>query len=192
MRRPLTFLALFLAFLFAPTAHADSFQYTIVWGFPHVASFDSSSFLGTYTFTVDTFIDGEAFVYGPGFSEPEYPYPYLYAADFTVPPASRVSQIMVSYFPDYTPYNNLGIPYLYGFDLYQKDGAVVATSLLPDPNNPNRYFGDYGDHTGSISSLEITRIPTSAPTPEPSTITLLGTGALGIGTLVRRRLTGRI
>jgi hypothetical protein len=144
MRR--LFAALVLSLALSAAAHADSFQYTIVWDLPHVANADTSEFIGTYTFTVGSFLDGNTFVYGPGFSGPQFSGSYLYAADFTVPANSDVSQIEISYFPDYSQY---------GFGLYQSNGgAAVTTSLLQDPNDPNMFFADYGD--GSFSSMQIT------------------------------------
>jgi PEP-CTERM motif len=187
MRRVLAALALSLFFALSVTAHADSFQYTIVWDIPSIASQNTSEFVGTYTFTVDSLLSGNTFVYGPGFTGPSFPgYTYVYAADYTVPAQSNVSAIMIGYFPDYSQYNSLGITSSYGFDLYQAgDGGVVSTSLLQEAANPNEFVADYGVY--GFASMEITQLSTS-PVPEPSTFTLLGFGALSLGTFAHRRL----
>jgi hypothetical protein len=189
MRRLFAALILSLSFALSAAAHADTFQYTLIWDFPHIATVDTSAYIGTYTFTVDSLLSGNTFVYGPGFSDPPFTgYPYIYAADFTVPANSKISQIMIGYFPDYTPYNSIGIKSLYGFDLYQASGgSVVSTSLIQDPNNPNKFFADYGDGSGSFASMQITELSTS-PVPEPSTITLFGVGALALGARIYRRV----
>lgn len=187
MRRLFAALVLSLSFALPATAHADSFQYTIVWDLSHVVTSDTSAYIGTYTFTVDSLLTGDTFVYGPGFSDPQFPgYPYIYAADFTVPSNSKVAQIEISYFPDYTPYNSIGIKSLFGFGLYQTaGGSAVTTSLLQDANDPNMFFADYGN--GSFSSMQITDLSTS-PVPEPSTITLFGFGVLVLGAGIYRRV----
>jgi hypothetical protein len=187
MRR--LFAALVLSLALSAAAHADSFQYTLVWDFPHVASADTSAYIGTYTFTVDSLLSGNTFVYGAIPPYPQFPgYPYVYAADFTVPANSKVSQIMIGYFPDYTPYNSIGIKSLYGFDLYQTiGGSAVSTSLIQNTNDPNKFFADYGDGSGNFASMQITELSTS-PVPEPSTITLFGVGALALGARIYRRV----
>jgi hypothetical protein len=189
MRRLFAVLILFFCSALPTVAHADSFEYTLVWDFPHVANADTSAFLGTYTFTVDSLLSGTTYVYGPGFSDPQYPgFPYVYASDFTVPTNSTVSQIEIQYFPDYTPYNTIGIKSLYGFSLDQANGAAgVSTSLIQDANDPTKFFADYGDGSGSFASMEITQLSTS-PVPEPSTITLFGFGALAFGARIYRRV----
>jgi PEP-CTERM motif len=160
---------------------------TIVWDLSHIATSDTSAYIGTYTFTVDSLLTGDTFVYGAVAPDPKYPqYPYIYAADFTVPTNSKVSQIDISYFPDYTPYNSIGIKSLFGFDLYQTaGGSVVSTTLLQDPNDPNMFFADYGN--GNFSSMQITEQSTS-PVPEPSTITLFGFGTLALVAGIYRRI----
>jgi hypothetical protein len=185
MRRLIAALVLSLAL--SAAAHADSFQYTIVWDLSHIVTSDTSAYIGTYTFTVDSLLTGNTFVYGAVSPDPLYSeYPYIYAADFTVPQNSEVSQIMISYFPDYTPYNSIGIKSLFGFGLYQTaGGSAVTTSLNQDPNDPNMFFADYGD--GSFASMQITELSTS-PVPEPSTITLFGFGALVLGAGIYRRV----
>jgi hypothetical protein len=187
MRRLFAVLVLSLSFALTAAAHADSFQYTIVWDFPHIATTDTSAYIGTYTFTVDSLLSGNTFVYGAVSPDPQFPgYPYIYAADFTVPSNSKVSQIMIGYFPDYSAYNSIGIKSLYGFDLYQTNGGgVVSTSLIQDANNPNKFFADYGDGSGSFASMQITQLSTS-PVPEPSTIALFGFGALALGARIYR------
>ena len=189
MRRTFAVFIVALYFFLPLAAHADSFQYTIIWDFPHVASADTSELEGTYTFTVDSFLSGDSFVYGPGFADPKFPgRPYTYAADFTAPAASNVSQIEIFYYPDYTPYNSIGIQSLYGFTLYQANGGAAAgTSLIQDPTDPNYFYADYGDGSGDFASMQITQVSTS-PVPEPSTITLLGVGVLAIGSRIYRRV----
>ncbi len=189
MRRLFAALILSLSFALSAVAHADSFQYTIIWDFPHVASVDTSAYIGTYTFTVDSLLSGNTFVYGDISPYPQFPgYPYIYAADFTVPINSKVSQIMIGYFPDYTSYNSIGIKSLYGFDLYQIiGGSAVSTSLIQDASDPNKFFADYGDGSGSFASMQITQLSTS-PVPEPSTVTLFGFGALALGARIYRRV----
>jgi hypothetical protein len=137
MRRLFAALVLSLSFALPAAAHADSFQYTIVWDLSHVVTSDTSAYIGTYTFTVDSLLTGNTFVYGAVSPDPQYPaYPYIYVADFTVPSNSKVAQIEISYFPDYSQY---------GFGLYQTaGGSAVTTSLLQDPNDPNMFFADYG------------------------------------------------
>jgi hypothetical protein len=179
MRR--IFAALVLSLALSAAAHADSFQYTIVWDIPHIVNADTSAFIGTYTFTVGSFLNGNTFVYGPGFSGPQFSGPYVYAADFTAPANSDVSQIEISYFPDYSQY---GLQYALG--LYQANGgAAVATSLLQDANDPNEFFANDGN--GNFASMQITDLSTS-PVPEPSTITLFGFGALVLGAGIYRRV----
>jgi hypothetical protein len=178
MRRLFAALVLSLSFALPAAAHADSFQYTIVWDLSHVVTSDTSAYIGTYTFTVDSLLTGNTFVYGAVSPDPQYPaYPYIYVADFTVPSNSKVAQIEISYFPDYSQY---------GFGLYQTaGGSAVTTSLLQDPNDPNMFFADYGN--GSFSSMQITELSTS-PVPEPSTITLFGFGVLVLGAGIYRRV----
>jgi hypothetical protein len=136
MRRILFALILVLSFAVPIAAHADSYQYTLVWNFPHVGDADTSAYIGTYSFTVDSLINGRAAVYGPGFDDTVYPfYPYIYAADFTVPPNSKVSSIVVGYF---LPDNTLGTGF--GFVLNQKNGGGVSTGVYQDPNDPNYFF----------------------------------------------------
>jgi PEP-CTERM motif len=180
MRRLFAALILSLSFVLPAAAHADSFQYTIVWDFPHVGTANTSAFLGTYTFTVDSLLSGTTFVYGPGFIDsPFHGLPYVYAADFTTPAASNVSQIAVTY-DSLTSY--------FGFALYQKaGGSAVSTSLLQDSTDPNKFFGDYGDGSGSFVSMQIADLSTS-PVPEPSTITLFGFGTLALGASIYRRV----
>ena len=180
MRR--LFAALILSLALSAAAHADTFQYTLIWDFPHIASVDTSAYVGTYTFTVDSLLTGNTFVYGDISPYPQFPgYPYIYAADFSVPTNSKVSQIMIGYFPDYTPYNPIGIKSLYGFNLYQTiGGSEVSTSLIQDAHDPNKFFADYGDGSGNFASMQITEV-SSSPVPEPSTITLFGFGALTLG-----------
>jgi hypothetical protein len=176
MRR--IFAALVLSLALSAAAHADSFQYTIVWDLSHIVTFDTSAYIGTYTFTVDSLLTGNTFVYGAVSPDPQFPgYPYIYAADFTVPSSSKVAQIEISYFPDDSQY---------GFGLYQTaGGSAVTTSLLQDANDPNMFFADYGN--GSFSSMQITDLSTS-PVPEPSTITLFGFGVLALVAGIYRRV----
>jgi PEP-CTERM motif len=135
MRR--LFAALVLSLALSAAAHADSFQYTLIWDFPHIAAVDTSAYVGTYTFTVNSLLTGNTFVYGNVSPYPQFPgYPYIYAADFTVPTNSNA-------------------------------------------NDPNKFFADYGDGSGSFASMQITELSTS-PVPEPSTITLFGFGALAL------------
>lgn len=188
MRRLFVVLMLSLCFALPVTAHADTIQYTLNWDFPHISSDNTSAFMGTYTFTVDSLLTGDTFVYGPGFTDTPFPgYTYVYAPDFTVPVGSNVSQIGIFYYPDYTPYNSIGIKSLYGFDLYQKaGGAAVSTGVIQDPTDPNYFYANYGDGSGDYVSMQITDLSTS-PIPEPSSITLLGVGTLAIGSRIYRR-----
>ena len=188
MRRIFAVLILSLCSALPAIAHADSFEYTLIWDFPHIANADTSAFLGTYTFTVDSLLTGTTFVYGPGFSDPQFPgFHYVYASDFSVPTNSNVSQIDIQYFPDYTPYNTIGIKSHYEFGLDQAKGAAgVSTSLNQDATDPNKFFADYGDGSGSFASMQITQLSTS-PVPEPSTITLFSFGALALGARIYRR-----
>jgi hypothetical protein len=191
MRRILFALALFLSFTLPTAARADSFHYTIVWDFPHIATADTSAFVGTYSFTVDSLLQGNTLVYGPSLPTNNFTvFPYVYAADYTIPAGSNVSEIQIAYFPDYTPYNSFGQKTLYGVGLYQTAGGRgVTTTLAQDPSDPNKFYGDYGDGSGDFVSMQITPVSTASPVPEPSTIALLGIGFVATGIFARRRRT---
>jgi hypothetical protein len=167
-----------LCFALPTIAHADSFEYTLV---DNYSGFSPSvaALMGTYTFTVPSVLTGETFVYGPGFADPPFPGDtYVYASDFTVPAGSPVDQIDISYLP---------LSNHYGFTMYPANGGVsLGTTLLQDPQNPNLFTANYGPE-GTLS-MEITDLGPSQ-VPEPSTLILLGTGALGLATQVRRRTT---
>jgi hypothetical protein len=183
MRRMLIALGLFLSFALPDAANADSFQYTIVWDFPHIGTADTSEFLGTYSFTVDSRLYGDTFVYGPNLPIHNFgngTIPYIFAPDFTVPAGSNVSEIEIFNFPDTIP-NPFGYA-PYGVALNQVGyGAAVAATLSQDPSDPNKFFvGDSGDGSGDFVSLQITQVSTS-PVPEPSTIALSCIGMLAVG-----------
>jgi PEP-CTERM motif len=174
LRRIFAVLILSLCFALPTIAHADSFEYTLVDNYTGFSSI--AALVGTYTFTLPSKLTGTTFVYGPGFTASPYPgYTYVYASDFTVPAGSAVDQIQIFYDPQSNDY---------GFGLY--GDAVLSTTLLQDPQNPNLFTADYGPQ-GSLS-MEITDLGPSQ-VPEPSTFIMLGTGVLGLATQVRRRTT---
>ncbi len=177
MRRIFAVLVLSLCFALPTTAHADSFQYTIVDNIPGVAS-SFVTYEGTYTFTVPTELTGTTFVYGPGFTDPPFTgFTYVYAPDFTVPANSPVDQIEVFYNPSGNQY---------GFNLYgEQGGGVIGTTLLQDPQNPNLFTANYGPYGNA--SMEITDLGPSQ-VPEPSTLILLGTGVLALAIGFRPRV----
>jgi hypothetical protein len=176
--------ALILSFCLALpiTAHADTFQYTIINNInlsDHI-NFPFLPYIGTYTFTVSSVLTGNSFVYGPSFTDSPFPgFPYIFASDFTVPSGSPVDQINITDIP---------LSQQYAFTLYgavAANGGAIGTSLLQDAHNPNLFTADYGPY-GS-ASMEITDI-SGSQVPEPSTITLIGLGAIGIATQLRRRI----
>ena len=177
MPRILSALVLFLALGLPPAAHADTFKYTIV---DNVYNFaptpDISPFRGTYTFTTSSLLIGDTFVYGPGFSDPHLPgVPYVYAADFSAPAASGVSLIELLFQP---LSNN------YAFTLFSVSSGATGTSLIPDKSDLTRFVADYG--TYGYETMQIEGIATS-PVPEPSTITMLALGAMGVAARLRTR-----
>jgi len=165
-----------LCFSLPLTAHANSFQYTIVNEIANYGSYDFSSFKGTYIFTVPSDLTGETFIYGPGFTDTPFPgYSYIYAADFTVPDGSPVSQIEIID----NPLSNQ-----YEFSLYGAHGsASIGTSLLE--NNPTTFVAEYGQY--GYATMQIKDLGDS-PTPEPSTLSMFGIGALAIASQIRRRV----
>ncbi|HMH12796.1 MAG TPA: PEP-CTERM sorting domain-containing protein [Edaphobacter sp.] len=165
-----------LCFSLPLTAHADSFQYTIVDELSLLGPINLSSFKGTYTFTVPSELTGETFIYGPGFTNPPFPgYSYIYASDFTVPDGSPVSQIEITYDP---------LSNYYGFSLYgAPNGPATSTSLLEA--TPTTFVADYEQY--GYATLEIKDLGDS-PTPEPSTLSMFGIGALAIASQIRRRV----
>jgi hypothetical protein len=175
MRRIFAVLILSLCSALPTIAHADSFEYTIVDSYT-VFNPQFAPYIGTYTFTVPYKLTGETFVYGPGFIDSPFPgYTYVYASDFTVPASSPVDQLEVTYMPQSNQY---------GFTLYGT--GAIGTNLFQDPQNPNLFAAS--DGPGGYATMEITDVGPSQ-VPEPSTLILLGTGALGLATRVRRRAT---
>jgi hypothetical protein len=180
MRRIFSALVLCLALALPAAAHADPFKYTIVNSIPDGNpndNYDFSTFNGTYTFTVPYEITVPTIVYGPLFSDPQnYPYPYIYVADFTTPSGSPVRSIEL---------DPLRIKPFYNVQWFSANGGgTEAVGFSPDPKNPNK-FG-----STSWGYIEFTDLGSAAtaPTPEPSTIALLGTGLLGIAVRIRRRV----
>jgi hypothetical protein len=187
MRRILFALALLLSFALPSAARADSYHYTIDWNLVTPGPIDLSPFVGTYSFTVDSLLYGDTYVYGPNLPTNNFPVKYVYAADYTIPAGSTVSEIQIAYYPDYTPYNNFGQKTLYAVGLNQTVGYETSTTLIQDPSDPNKFFADYGRY-GTVS-MQITPVSTASPVPEPSTIALLSIGFVATGTFARRRLT---
>ncbi len=167
MPRILPALILSLCLALPITAHADTFQYTIIDNINLTGqkNFQFSPYIGTYTFTVSSVLTGNSFVYGPS---------------FTGPSGSPVDQIDITDIP---------LSQQYGFTLYGAVGApgagAIGTTLLQDAHNPNLFTADYGPY-GS-ASMEITDISNSQ-VPEPSTLTLFSLGAIGIATQLHRRI----
>jgi len=183
MPRILPALILSLCLALPITAHADTFQYTIIDNINLTGqkNFQFFPYIGTYTFTVSSVLTGNSFVYGPSFTDTPFPgYPYIFASDFTGPSGSPVDQIDITDIP---------LSQQYGFTLYGAVGApgagAIGTTLLQDAHNPNLFTADYGPY-GS-ASMEITDISNSQ-VPEPSTLTLFSLGAIGIATQLRRRI----
>lgn len=96
---------------------------------------------------------------------------YIYAPDFTEPAGSTVSEIQLGLYPSEN---------YYYFTLYTTPpGVAGGSSLLPPVN---------GVYNSEFSTLVVTDLGPSQ-VPEPSSIILICTGALGLTTQVRRRIT---
>lgn len=96
---------------------------------------------------------------------------YIYAPDFTEPADSTVSEIQLGLYPSTN--------YFY-FTLYTTPTGVAGGSSLLPPMD--------GIYNSEFSTLVVTDLGPSS-VPEPSSFILLCTGALGLATRFRRRVT---
>ena len=149
MPRILPALILSLCLALPITAHADTFQYTIIDNINLTGqkNFQFFPYIGAYTFTVSSVLTGNSFVYGPSFTDTPFPgYPYIFASDFTGPSGSPVDQIDITDIP---------LSQQYGFTLYgavAANGGAIGTTLLQDAHNPNLFTADYGPYE-SVTEL---------------------------------------
>jgi hypothetical protein len=122
-------------------------------------------------------------------------YPGVFTFDSPVLILSPTTVTPIScYVEGYTPFRTCDsitlIPFAgyngtwdYGFIEFDENG----TDLLEDPAPPSTFFTTLGYNTyGAFDTLTITDL-TSTATPEPSSLLLLGTGALALAGAMRRK-----
>lgn len=180
MRPALIALTLLLSLLLPNAARADTFQYTLSWYGNNYYSSSAFfySFNGSYTFTLNSEITGPTLVYGTAYTPPMTgPYTYAFASDLTYPSTVNLESIVLD--PGSGPQN--------AFSVQMTSDEYTALIYLPQSSSdPGLYRNFAGGPGGYDVSLRVEDLGTT-PTPEPSTLLLLATGAAGCALRLRRR-----